>query len=87
MHTGWSFDAEIDGAILTPDDAYRYALGEEITSNSGIKTRSKRPYDWFLISDHSEGMGTINVVIDDSPELMESEILRVGRRHPASDPV
>jgi hypothetical protein len=75
VHTGWSFDAGLDGAILTPDDAYRYALGEEITSNSGIKTRLKRPYDWFLVSDHSDGMGTINEVVDGNPEMMESEIL------------
>jgi len=75
VHTGWSFDAGLDGAILTPDDAYRFALGEEITSNTGTKTRLKRPYDWFLISDHSDGMGVINEVIDGNPEMMESEIL------------
>ena len=75
VHTGWSFDAGLDGAILTPDDAYRFALGEEITSNTGTKTRLKKPYDWFLISDHSDGMGVINEVIDGNPEMMESEIL------------
>ena len=75
VHTGWSGDAGMDGATLTPEDAYRYALGEEVTSNSGIKTKLKRPYDWFLISDHSDGMGTINEIIDGNPEMMESEIL------------
>ncbi|WP_224489224.1 DUF3604 domain-containing protein [Robertkochia flava] len=76
VHTGWSFDAGLDGATLTPEDAYRYAMGEEVTSNSGIKTRIKKPYDWFLISDHSDGMGTINEVIDGNPEMMESDILK-----------
>ncbi len=76
VHTGWSFDAGLDGAILTPTDAYRFAIGEEVTSNSGIKTRLRRPYDWFLISDHSDAMGTINEVIDGNEEMMESEILQ-----------
>lgn len=75
VHTGWSFDAGLDGAILTPEDAYRFALGEEVTSNSGIKTRLRRPYDWFLVSDHSDGMGVINEVIDGNPEMMENEIV------------
>lgn len=75
VHTGWSFDAGLDGAILTPDDAYRYALGEEVTSNAGTRTRIKRPYDWFLVSDHSDGMGTISEVISGNPEMMEDEIL------------
>jgi hypothetical protein len=37
VHTGWSADAGMDGAITTPEDAYRYALGMEVTSNSGLK--------------------------------------------------
>ncbi|MUP45629.1 DUF3604 domain-containing protein [Gramella sp. BOM4] len=76
VHTGWSFDAGLDGATLTPTDAYRYAIGEEVTSNSGIKTKLSRPYDWFMITDHSDGMGTINEVIDGNPEMMESEVLQ-----------
>ncbi|MCH4822301.1 DUF3604 domain-containing protein [Gramella lutea] len=76
VHTGWSFDAGLDGATLTPTDAYRYATGEEVTSNSGIKTQISRPYDWFMITDHSDGMGTINEVIDGNAEMMESEVLQ-----------
>ena len=76
VHTGWSFDAGLDGATLTPTDAYRYATGEEVTSNSGIKTQLSRPYDWFMITDHSDGMGTINEVRDGNPEMMESEVLQ-----------
>ncbi len=76
VHTGWSFDAGLDGATLSPTDAYRFAIGEEVTSNTGTKTRLKRPYDWFLISDHSDGMGTINEVIGGNAEMMENEILK-----------
>jgi hypothetical protein len=76
VHTGWSADAGMDGAITTPEDAYRFALGEEVTSNSGMPAKLGRPYDWFLVSDHSDGMGTINEIKAGNPEMMESEVLK-----------
>jgi uncharacterized protein YceK len=45
LHTGLSFDAGSAGAILLPEDAYRFAKGEEVESSYGIpkQTRKKRP--------------------------------------------
>ncbi|GAB3113441.1 DUF3604 domain-containing protein [Aestuariicella hydrocarbonica] len=76
VHTGWSADAGMDGAILTPADAYRFALGEEITTNSGLKAKLKRPYDWFMVTDHSDGMGVINEIVAKHPEMMKNPILK-----------
>jgi hypothetical protein len=76
VHTGWSADAGMDGAVLAPVDAYRLARGEQVTSNSGIKLQLKRPYDWFMITDHSDGMGTINQIVDGNPEMMANPILK-----------
>ncbi|WP_295800041.1 DUF3604 domain-containing protein [uncultured Microbulbifer sp.] len=76
VHTGWSADAGMDGATLTPEDAYRFATGEEVTSNSGLKAKLKRPYDWFMITDHSDGMGVINEIVDANPEMMANETLK-----------
>ena len=76
VHTGWSADAGMDGAITTPEDAYRFALGQEVTSNTGLKAKISRPYDWFMVTDHSDGMGTINEIIDGNPEMMESAVLK-----------
>ncbi len=70
VHTGWSADAGMDGAITAPDDAYRFALGQEVTSNSGLKAQLHRPYDWFLVSDHSDGMGVINEILAANPEML-----------------
>lgn len=75
VHTGWSADAGMDGAITSPDDAYRFALGETITSNAGIEATLARPFDWFLVSDHSDGMGTINEIVSGNEELMQDETL------------
>ncbi|UHQ55510.1 DUF3604 domain-containing protein [Microbulbifer sp. YPW16] len=76
VHTGWSADAGMDGAILTPDDAYRFAQGEEVKSNSGIEAKLHRPYDWFMITDHSDGMGTINEIIDGNPEMLKDPTIK-----------
>ena len=39
LHTAYSADAGLVGANLTPDDAYRYARGEVVTSNTGLQAR------------------------------------------------
>ena len=36
VHTGWSADAGMDGATTTPEDAFRFARGDEVKSNSGL---------------------------------------------------
>jgi hypothetical protein len=56
LHTGVSMDAFIGGNRLTPDDAYRFAKGEEIKVN-GSMHKIKRPLDFCAVTDHSEFMG------------------------------
>ena len=75
VHTGWSGDAGMDGAVRNPFDAYRFARGEEVESNSGIPAQLSRPFDWFAVTDHSDGMGTINEVVDRNPEMMADPML------------
>lgn len=76
VHTGWSADAGMDGAVKTPEDAYRLAMGEVVESNTGLKARLHRPYDWFMITDHSDGMGVINELVAGNPEMMADETLK-----------
>ncbi|MFV8820007.1 DUF3604 domain-containing protein [Haliea sp. E17] len=76
VHTGWSADAGMDGAITTPEDAYRFARGEVVKSNTGLDAQISKPYDWFLVSDHSDGMGTINQIIDGNPEMLANPIIK-----------
>jgi len=50
LHTGFSMDAGAFGARLTPRDAYRFARGEEITSNSGQPVKLSRPLDFLVVA-------------------------------------
>ena len=57
LHTGMSMDAGAFGARLTPDDAYRFAKGEEVVSSTGQRVRLSRPLDFLVVADHSDNMG------------------------------
>ncbi len=57
VHTATSFDAGAFGTTLGPGDAYRFALGEEVISNSGQRVKMARPIDFLAVTDHSDNMG------------------------------
>ncbi|SEB18909.1 DUF3604 domain-containing protein [Variovorax sp. YR216] len=70
LHTAFSMDAGAFGARLTPKDAYRFARGEEITSNSGQPVKLSRPLDFLVVADHSDGMGFFPQLMSGDPELL-----------------
>ncbi len=57
LHTGMSMDAGAFGARLGPDDAYRFARGEELVSSTGLRVKLSRPLDFLVVADHSDNMG------------------------------
>jgi hypothetical protein len=56
VHTSYSLDAYIGGARLTPDDAYKFAQGKDVTIQ-GQTHNIKKPLDWTAVSDHAEFIG------------------------------
>lgn len=73
LHTGLSVDAGLFGATLGLDDAYKFAMGEEVVSSTGQPVKLSRPLDWLVIADHSDGMGLINDLRSSAPSLMRFE--------------
>ena len=76
VHTSWSGDAGMGGTTLGPEDALRFARGEEVVSTSGQPVRLSRPLDWIAVTDHSDGMGTIAMIRDGNPEMMADPMLK-----------
>ena len=70
VHTGISADAGGSGTRLMPVDAYRFASGEQVTSNTGLPVKLARPYDFYMITDHSDGMGAIADILSGTPNVM-----------------
>ncbi len=60
IHTNLSADAFNGGTRkLGPEEAYRFARGEAVTSNSGQQARLRRPLDFTVIADHGNNMGAM----------------------------
>jgi hypothetical protein len=70
LHTGMSMDAGAFGARLMPEDAYRFALGEELTSSTGLKVKLSRPLDFLVVADHSDNMGFFPRLYAGEPEML-----------------
>ena len=64
VHTRYSFDAAANSTGATPEDAHRYARGEEIPifpiDEQGVaigRTKIDRPLDFLAVTDHGEFLG------------------------------
>ena len=77
LHTSFSMDAGAAGARLTPDDAYRFAKGEQIMASSGQPAKLSRPLDFLVVADHSDGFGFFPLLMSGDPALLATE---KGRR-------
>jgi hypothetical protein len=77
LHTGLSLDAGLFGNTLTPDDAYRFARGEEIKSSTGLPVKLGRPLDFLVVADHSDAMGLAIDIKKGTPNIVADP---VGKR-------
>ena len=69
LHTANSPDAFGFGNRLPPEDALRFARGEEVTSTIGVKAKLARPLDFLVIADHSDGLG-FSQMLHDAPRFL-----------------
>jgi hypothetical protein len=73
LHTAYSADAGLVGAITTPDDAFRFAKGEVVMSSNGLPARLQRPLDWLVVTDHAENLGIPIALEEDNPALQQND--------------
>lgn len=76
LHTSWSPDALASGTRVTPEEALRFARGEEVVSSTGLPVKLSRPLDWLAVSDHSDAMGIMSEVRAGNPQLMTDPTLK-----------
>jgi hypothetical protein len=72
LHTSFSTDAGMVGNTLGPDDAYRIARGEPFVSSMGVPGQLSRPFDFVVITDHSENLGLAPAIARSDPLLLAS---------------
>ena len=63
-------DAGAFGNRLGPEDAYRFARGEEVDSTTAGTARLARPLDFLVVADHSDNMGFFPDLFAGSPTIL-----------------
>ncbi|MGD8296766.1 MAG: DUF3604 domain-containing protein [Desulfobacterales bacterium] len=76
VHTDNSLDARGFGVTIGPEEAFRFARGEEVITSNGMPFKLSRPLDWLVVSDHSDGMGAMKEVIAGNPNLLKDPQVR-----------
>lgn len=72
LHTANSVDAFGFGVRLGPEEALRFARGEEVTATTGMKAKLDRPLDFLVITDHSDALGGTKALAE-APGMMISD--------------
>jgi hypothetical protein len=71
LHSNESADAwSIGNSNLTPSDAFRFARGEEVISESGVKAKLRVPLDFFMVSDHATYLGVFKRIEEGNADLI-----------------
>jgi len=73
LHTSYSTDSGMLGNTRGPEEAYRFARGEEVRSAAGLRTRLIRPLDFLVVADHAENLGLSVMIAESNPELLKNE--------------
>jgi len=76
LHTSYSTDAGMIGNRLGPEEAYRFARGEEVTSSLGVRARLQRPLDFLVVADHAENLGLAPMIAESNSDLLKTEFGR-----------
>jgi len=72
LHTSYSMDAFAFGTRTTPEDSYRYAMGEPV-EYFGKQWKRLAPLDFLAVTDHAEYLGTVRESINPNGPFAKSE--------------
>ena len=60
------------GNRLGPEEAYRFARGEEVVASAGVRARLQRPLDFLVVADHAENLGLAPMIAESNPDLLKT---------------
>jgi hypothetical protein len=72
LHSSNSMDAFAFGTTVTPDDAFRYAMGETVMY-FGKPQKRHVPLDFLALTDHAEYLGVVQDTVDPNGPFAKSE--------------
>lgn len=73
LHTSYSTDAGMAGQEkVGPNEAYRFAKGETVVSQTGQKARLRAPLDFLVVADHAELLGLAPFIRKSDPSVLNN---------------
>jgi len=89
VHTALSLDANTQGTILTPEDAYLYAKGQPLylqpynpDGTSSRVSKLNKPLDFAAVTDHAELLGEVRMCTDSDSQYFNHLTCRFYRDFP-----
>ncbi|MBD63532.1 MAG: hypothetical protein CMD68_05555 [Gammaproteobacteria bacterium] len=86
VHTALSLDANTQGTILTPEDAYLYAKGQSLylqpyrsDGTSKRVSKLKKPLDFAAVTDHAELLGEVRMCTDSNSQYFNNLTCKLYR--------
>ncbi len=73
LHSYLSGDAYSFGAMITPDQAYRFAKGEITQADGGENVRIRRPLDFLMVADHANNLGVLPALVAGDPRVLAAK--------------
>jgi hypothetical protein len=73
VHSALSADAGGGGTRLMPRDVYRFAAGGQVESNTGQPVKLGRAFDFFALTEHTDGMGVFTDILRGAPSILADE--------------
>ena len=86
LHSNQSADAyTIGNSNLTPSDAFRFARGEEVISEKGVRAKLRVPLDFLMVSDHATFLGMFKRIENRDPEILKTPLGKRWRKYMDED--
>ena len=89
VHTTLSLDANTQGTLNTPDDAYRYAKGQKLflqpynqDKSSSRSSKLRQALDFAAVTDHAELLGEVRLCLDPQSSKYNSFQCRAYKSFP-----
>ncbi len=77
-HSNWSIDANALGnSMAGPEDGYRFARGDSVAHMGGEKVQLAQPLDFFMMTDHSEFMGTAPMMTEKGSPVYDTPLAKL----------
>ena len=72
LHTSYSMDAFAFGTRTTPEDSFKFAMGEPV-EYFGHQWKRMAPLDFLAVTDHAEYLGTVRESVNPNGPFVKSE--------------